>query len=145
MYFFRAVESGNVRCVNVLSSGLEKRKEPRNASYISAIIRILPTGQEIGGHIVELASQGMTVGSPQYLEPGAAVAVTYRGVLLLSEVVYCYKSGGEYRVGMKVDHALASGDLTVREAETEIRFITTACTTENVLVPAQARSRAAGL
>jgi hypothetical protein len=80
----------------------------------------------VPGRILDLASEGIAIFSPERLDPGAAISITYRGVLILAEVAYCLATGGGYRAGAKINQALATvhADLTVAEAEAELRHLT---------------------
>lgn len=129
--------------MTVLTAIPERRKEPRTRADLGVTIRVLSTDDRMPGHILDLASEGMAVFSPQPVQTGAALAITYRGVLMLAEVVYCNPSRDGFRVGMVVDQALATSDLTVKDAEFEIRALTAAWVPEDVAIPVQALSAAA--
>ena len=121
---------------------MERRNEPRNRCDLSATIRVLACGRRLSGRILDLSSEGMAVLSPEPLQPDAAVAVIYKGVLIIAEVVHCSSSPDGYRLGVKVDQALATSDVTVAEAETEIRSVVSARSAEQLSVQAMYVARA---
>lgn len=118
----------------------ERRKEPRIYSDLSANIRVLACDSRLQGRILDLTSAGLALMSPERLEAGAAVSVTYKGVVILAEVVYCSVSSDGYRVGVQVDQALATGNVTVAEVEAELRSLSVAPPAE---VPVLAHATAA--
>ena len=77
----------------------------------------------IAGRILDLSDGGMSVFSPLAIEMCTAAIVTYKGVIFLAEAVYCSSVAYGYRVGLTVDQALATGDLSVRNAEDEIHAV----------------------
>lgn len=103
-----------------------RRKQTRHYSDLSADICVLESKTHIQGRVVNLASNGIAIYSPQQIEPGGALSISYRGVLILAEVVYCIPVDGGYRAGAAIDQALATvnAELSVGEAVSELTDIT---------------------
>lgn len=92
--------------VTEVNISAERRKEPRSRSDFSATIRVLDGDARLDGRILDLSDEGLAVFSPEPLSFGSPLAVTYKGVLILAEVVYCIPFGTGYRAGLKVDQAM---------------------------------------
>ena len=105
---------------------VERRKQTRNHSDLSVEICVLDSKTRLHGRVLDVASEGIAVYCPQLIEPGCAISITYRGVLILAEVVYCIGLSGGYRAGAIMDQALATAhsELSVPEAVSELTEIT---------------------
>ena len=106
---------------------IDRRQQPRSYSDLSAAICILETKTRFTGRILDLTADGLGLFSPAPLEHGAAISIRYRGVLILAEVAYCIPTGGGYRVGAKIDQAIATvnAELSVSDVEIELRSLPT--------------------
>lgn len=105
---------------------VERRKHTRNHSDLSVAICVLESKTHLQGRVLDITSGGIAVYCPEHIEPGEAVSITYRGVMIFAEVVYCISVNGGYRAGAAVDQALATAEaeLSVSEAVLELAEIT---------------------
>jgi hypothetical protein len=102
----------------------ERRKEPRNQSDLSASVSVLDCGdRRLNSRILDLSDAGLAIFLPEALAFGCPLAVTYKGVLILAEVMYCVPLGNGYRAGLKVDQAMATlnAKASVAEVTRELR------------------------
>lgn len=58
--------------------------------------------------LINGSGRGLCLLTSQAITPGAALRVDIGSVLLLGEVMYCRAEGAEFRIGVEVEHSLAS-------------------------------------
>ena|SRR5687768_5515811 len=117
---------------------VERRKQPRTYTDLSVEVCVLASKTRLQGRVLDLASEGIAVFSPEYLHAGDAISITYRGVLILAEVEYCIALNKGYRAGARIDQAMATvhADLSVDEATLELRELTAGTPAELLLTRA---------
>ena len=105
---------------------VERRKQTRNHSDLSVDICVLESKTRLHGRVLDIAADGIALYCPQPIEPGCAISITYRGVLILAEVAYCIGLSGGYRAGAIIDQALATthSEISVSEVVSELTEIT---------------------
>jgi hypothetical protein len=102
---------------------VDRRLTPRSYSDFNGTVQVLDCNKTLNTCILDLSDEGLAIYSPQPLCVGAPVAVTYRGVLILAEVVYCIPFEAGCRAGVKINQAMATvtAEGSVDEVTRELR------------------------
>jgi len=86
---------------------MELRREPRFETTQPVRLTVLGERQtELYGNVVNLSGTGMRLIVNGAIPQGAAVKLEFEERLLLGEVCYCEPMGGDYAVGLNLEHSL---------------------------------------
>ena len=86
----------------------DRRQKARCQADFRTTVQALGRNKRLDSRILDLSAEGLAIFSPEPLGFGDPVSVTYKGVLILAEIVYCIPFGAGYRAGLKIDQAMAT-------------------------------------
>ncbi len=88
---------------------MDQRREIRFDTQATAEIIVLGESERrMPARLLNCSGRGLCLATSQAIAPGAALRVDVGATLLLAEATYCRAQGGEFRVGVEVEHSLAN-------------------------------------